>query len=123
VFSHTVRTQILSLLEHSSAIGKAAAHAIASGVAQGSGAGSALAHLPAHARPAATYVIRSGFVAGLNDVFLIGAILVFVSAACTLVLIRGRDFEVGAAHRQTPESGASPADQPRDRPTEPVASR
>jgi EmrB/QacA subfamily drug resistance transporter len=119
VFSHTVRTQILSMLSHSSTIGGRAGHVIANGVAQGSGAGSALSHLPAHARPAAIYVVRSGFVAGLNDVFLIGAILVFVSAALTLVLIRGRDFELGAAHRQTPEPGAA-ADQARDRPTEPA---
>jgi hypothetical protein len=36
-------------------------------------------------------------VTGLNEVFLIGAILTLVSAVLTFVLIRSRDFEESAA--------------------------
>jgi len=121
VFSHTVRTQILSLLAHSHAIGVQTAHVIANGVA--AARDPRLRICPrARAPPPPTW-FRSGFVAGLNDVFLIGGILVFVSAALTLVLIRGRDFEVGAAHRRQAEPGAAFADHPRDNPAEPAVTR
>jgi len=59
--------------------------------------------VPAQARPVVVHAIRAGFVTGLNEVLLIGAILVFASALLTLVLIRSRDFEVSAAR-----SGAAP---------------
>jgi hypothetical protein len=103
LFSHTVRTKITSLLSGAPHIQPRAAHALAAGVAQGSGAPSGIAALPAAARPRAVHAIRVGFVTGLNEVFLIGAILVLVSAVLTLVLIRGRDFEAGAAR-----TGAGP---------------
>jgi hypothetical protein len=53
--------------------------------------------MPARARPLAVHVLRSSFVTGLNEVFLLGAILTLVSAVLTFVLIRSRDFEVSAA--------------------------
>jgi predicted MFS family arabinose efflux permease len=103
LFSHTVRTKIISLLSSAPPIQPRMAHALAAGVAEGGGARSGLALLPAAARPRAVHAIRVGFVTGLNEVFLIGAILVLVSSVLTLVLIRGRDFEAGAAR-----SGARP---------------
>jgi EmrB/QacA subfamily drug resistance transporter len=122
VFSHTVRTQIVSILDRSTAIGSHAAQALASGVAQGGGTRAGLAGLPARARPEAIHAIRDGFVAGLDDVFLIGAILVFVAAALTLVLIRSRDFEVGAARTAAPrhqpgQADGGPPQQPAAQPT------
>ena len=120
VFSHTVRTQIESILSHSTQVGAHAAHALASGVSQGGGVSAGLARLSVRARPEAVHAIRDGFVAGLDDVFLIGAILVFAAAALTLVLIRSRDFEVGAARgpqretqpTQTDGASARPAAEP-----------
>ena len=104
LFAHTVRTQIVALLAGAPHIPAAAAHALASAVAQGSGAVSGLGSLPAAARPVAEHAVRAGFVDGLNDVFLVGAILVFVAAVLTLVLIRGKDFEASAARSgQAPE--------------------
>jgi hypothetical protein len=47
-------------------------------------------------------VLRSSFVTGLNEVFLIGAILTLVSAVLTFVLIRSRDFEASAARSGAP---------------------
>jgi EmrB/QacA subfamily drug resistance transporter len=95
VFSHSVRNQILALLDK--LVGAHTSQAIATGVSQGSGVSAGLAHLPVQARPAAEHAVRVAFVGGLNDIFLIGAIVTLVSAVLTLFLIRGRDFEAGAA--------------------------
>jgi EmrB/QacA subfamily drug resistance transporter len=98
LFSHTVRTHIVGLLSAGSAhISAGAARTLATDVSQGSGAGSGLGRLPPQARQAAVHAVRAGFVAGLNEVFLVGAILAGVSAALTLVLIRSQDFEASAA--------------------------
>jgi EmrB/QacA subfamily drug resistance transporter len=98
LFSHTVRTHIVALLTGGSAhVGPHTASALASAVAQGSGATAGLAALPPGARRAAVHAVRTGFVDGLNEVFLVGAILVLVSAVLTLLLIRSRDFEASAA--------------------------
>ncbi|HEY6525181.1 MAG TPA: MFS transporter [Solirubrobacteraceae bacterium] len=105
LFTHTVRTHVVSLLA-GSPVPAASAHRLASDVSQGSGAAGGLASLPAHARPAATHAVRTAFVTGLNEIFLVGAILTLVSAVLTLVLIRSRDFEASAAR-----SGAA-AQQP-----------
>jgi EmrB/QacA subfamily drug resistance transporter len=103
LFSHTVRTHVVSLLA-GSPVNPAAAHRLASDIAQGSGAAGGLASLPARARPAAIHAVRSAFVTGLNEVFLVGAVLTLVSAVLTLLLIRSRDFEASATR-----SGAQPA--------------
>jgi len=103
LFSHTVRTHIISLLSGAKQVSPQAARTLAEGVAQGNGAHAGLTHVPAQARPVVVHAIRAGFVTGLNEVLLIGAILVFASALLTLVLIRSRDFEVSAAR-----SGAAP---------------
>ena len=109
LFSHSVRTEIVSLLSKVPHIPAAAAHALASGVAQGGGTRAGLAHLPRQDVGIAAHAIRVGFTTGLNDVFLVGAVLVFVSAALTLVLIRSRDFETGAAYRASAGPAAEPA--------------
>ncbi|MGO9885584.1 MAG: MFS transporter, partial [Solirubrobacteraceae bacterium] len=59
------------------------------------------------ARPVAVHAVRAGFVAGLNDVFLVGAVLAIVASALTFVLIRTKDFETGAARVAPPAT--SPA--------------
>ncbi len=110
VFSHNVRIKIESMLAHVSAINAQTAHAIASGVAQGGGPGSALSKLPPRARPTVLHVVHASFVAALNDIFLIGAIVAIVAAALTLVLIRGRDFEASAA--RGPQAGQQQAPTP-----------
>ena len=97
IFSQTVRTKIVSLLSGAPHVTAGAARALATGVAQGGGAESGLTRLPAQARPAAIHAVRLAFVTGLNEVFLLGAILVLVSAVLTFVLIRSKDFEAGAA--------------------------
>ncbi len=102
LFSHTVRTHVVSLLS-GSAVPSAAAQQLAANVAQGSGAAGGLGGIPAQARPAAIHAVRSAFVTGMNEIFLIGAILSLVAAVLTLFLIRSKDFETSAAR-----SGAQP---------------
>jgi hypothetical protein len=109
IFSHKVRTDIEGLLANAPHLSPTVAHKLAQGVSQGNGAGGGLSRLPAAARPAATHAIRSAFTAGLNEIFLIGAVLTLVSSVLTLILIRSRDFEAGAA--RGPNTGAETAGQ------------
>ncbi len=105
IFSHTVRTQIVSLLSGVPQLSGSRAHALAAGVAQGSGSRSGITQLPPQARATAAHAVRAGFVAGLNDVFLIGALVVFTAAVLALWLIRSSDFEASAARSAASRSG------------------
>ncbi len=97
IFSHRVRTTIESLLQGSSQVSPSQAHSLASSVASGSGARAGIQALPGAARGTAAHALRAGFASGLNEIFLVGAILSLASAVLTLILIRSKDFEVGAA--------------------------
>ncbi len=121
LFAHTVSTHVESALRGTPGVTSAAAHALARTVSQGSGAASGLGSLPAKARPVAAHAVRASFTTGLNEVFLVGAALALVSAALTLLLIRGRDFETGAARgaarpRPAAEQPQPPAEQPQPAP-------
>jgi EmrB/QacA subfamily drug resistance transporter len=120
LFSHTVRTRIVSLLQGAPHVTARAAHALAAGVAQGNGARAGLALLPARARPAAVHAVRVGFVTGLNDIFLVGAILTLVASVLTLLLIRSRDFEAGAARGPGPGADKAGAATPGERGSAPA---
>jgi EmrB/QacA subfamily drug resistance transporter len=65
------------------------AHAIGGG-----DAGRVLAAVPARYRGLAALATRSAFVSGLDLILLIGAVVAFVAAGCSLVLVRERDFVV-----------------------------
>ena len=116
LFTHTVTAHIESLLLGARGISASAAHALAGTVADGSGAASGLRAVPAGARPVAEHAIRAGFTTGLNEVFLVGALVAFAGAALTLVLIRGKDFEASAARGGSAASTPEVADR-----DEPVA--
>jgi EmrB/QacA subfamily drug resistance transporter len=105
LFSHATRAKIIALLSSAPAVGPAFARRLAAAVSQGNGAGAALGRLPARARPAAAHAIRAGFAHGLNEVFLIGAVVSFAAAVLALALIRSRDFEAGTAQAQRREEG------------------
>jgi EmrB/QacA subfamily drug resistance transporter len=108
VFAHTVSTHIESTLRGTPGVSTQAAHALANTVSQGSGAAGGLGALPARARPLAAHAVRASFATGLNEVFLVGALLALVSAALTLVLIRSKDFESGAARGGPGSDAAGP---------------
>jgi len=100
VFAHEVHGRVIALLRAAPGIGSAKAHAIAAAVAHHAAAKQAIAAEPAPSRPAVAHAIRAGFVAGLNEVFLIGALITLIAGLLCLVLIRNRDFAEGAAHQQ-----------------------
>jgi len=107
IFSHTVRTKVIGLLAGAGGISSSQAHVLAASVAQGTGAGSAIAAAPHAARAAAVHAVRVGFVDGLNEVFVIGAILSFSVAVLAFVLVRQKDFEASAAHHGAAEPAAA----------------
>ncbi len=101
IFVHTVRNTIVSGLAGAPGLTPASVHALAGTVASGSGgAEAAVSSAPPAARPAIGHAVRTGFTSGLDDVFLVGAILVLVAAVLTLVLIRGKDF-----HHESAQAG------------------
>ncbi|MBV9337048.1 MAG: MFS transporter [Solirubrobacterales bacterium] len=67
------------------------ARALAASVSNGSAA-QAIRAVPEQLRGLAAGAAKSGYIDGLNEILLIGAIVAFVAAALTLVLIRQRDF-------------------------------
>jgi EmrB/QacA subfamily drug resistance transporter len=113
IFSHTVRTHIVAMLQGAPHLSAGAAHTLATSVAEGSGAKASLSSLPAAARQAAGHAVRASFVTGLNEIFLVGAILTLVAAVLTLVLIRSQDFETGAARGGPVPGGSEPASSPK----------
>ncbi|HEY5197708.1 MAG TPA: DHA2 family efflux MFS transporter permease subunit [Solirubrobacteraceae bacterium] len=109
IFSHAVRTKMTGLLAVTGGIPQPQAHLIAANVAQGSGVGAAVASAPPAARQAVIEAVRVSFVGGLNQIFLIAAILSFGAALLSMVLIRNKDFEASAAHQGA--GGPPPAAQ------------
>jgi EmrB/QacA subfamily drug resistance transporter len=99
IFSHSVRTKMIGLLSVTGGLPQTRAHLIAANVAQGSGVGAAVTSAPPAARAAVVNAVRVSFVGGLNQIFLIAAVLSFGAAALSLVLIRNKDFEASAAYQ------------------------
>jgi EmrB/QacA subfamily drug resistance transporter len=83
----------------------AGAHQLAQSVSDGSVL-QAMHAVPAHLEGIAFGAAKIGFVDGLNTVLLIGALVAFVAAVLTLVLIRQRDF---VGHGAQSEQSNEPA--------------
>jgi EmrB/QacA subfamily drug resistance transporter len=94
IFASTVRDTVASGLSGTRVAGHA--HQVADAVANGQASG-AIAGAPAAARAAVAHAAQSGFVDGLNDILLIGAIVAFAGAALALTLIRQRDYVAAEA--------------------------
>jgi hypothetical protein len=105
IFATTVRDTVTTTLAGTPVAGHA--HAIADAVAGGQASG-AIAGAPAAAQAAVAHAARTGFVDGLNEILLVGAIVVFAAAVLALVLIRQRDYVTEEA-----EIAPVPADRPR----------
>jgi predicted MFS family arabinose efflux permease len=73
------------------AIHQAGAGALSKAIADGA-TQQAISKLPPAARAGVAHIARASFVASLNDIFLIAAIVAFIGAIAALVLIRSRDF-------------------------------
>jgi len=91
IFTAEIRTQVTSRL-HAAHLG--GTHAVATAISTGQ-TQPAIAHASGPTRPAITEITeitRASFIAGLNEIFLIAAIVAFVGAVAGLLLIRSRDF-------------------------------
>ncbi|HEY5316424.1 MAG TPA: MFS transporter, partial [Solirubrobacteraceae bacterium] len=77
IFTSVVRTHVASGLH---ALHQSGTHAIATAIANGQ-IQQAITHLPPRSRAAVGAVVRSSFVAGLNEIFLVGAVVALVGAA------------------------------------------
>jgi hypothetical protein len=88
VFQHTIRTNVV----HALAKTRLAHRSIADGnIIAAGGTPSLLAHTPAAHRAALKHVAASSFSAGLNEIFLLGALVAVVGAVAGLCLVRARD--------------------------------
>jgi EmrB/QacA subfamily drug resistance transporter len=103
IFQHQIQQKVTAGLAGTP--GAAHAHDIAHGVASG-GIGQVLHAVPPQARETVASVARSAFVDGLNELFLVAAIVAFAGALLAAVLVRQRDF-VGAGAAQAETSAAA----------------
>ncbi len=88
IFTSEVRAHVSSGL-HAAHLG--GAHAIAAAVSSGQ-THRAIAHFPPQARGIVGDVARASFVAGLNEILLVAAIVALSGAIAALLLIRSSDF-------------------------------
>lgn len=88
IFTSEVHTHVTSGLR---AAHQGGAHALATAISDGQ-AKAVIAHAPPHARAIIGEVARSSFIAGLNEILLIAAIVALAGAVAALLLIRSRDF-------------------------------
>jgi EmrB/QacA subfamily drug resistance transporter len=104
IFTSTVRSHVSSGL---AAAHQGGAHAIVAAISNGQ-TRQAISRVAPEARAAVGHVARSSFIAGLNEIFLVGAIAALFGAVAALVLIRSRDF----VSQQEEQPGQSSAPQP-----------
>jgi EmrB/QacA subfamily drug resistance transporter len=88
IFSGAVRSHVASGL---AAAHQSGAHAITTAITGGQ-IQQAIAHVPPRARAAVGEIVRASFVDGLNEIFLVAAIVALVGAAGAFLLIRSSDF-------------------------------
>jgi hypothetical protein len=100
IFERRIAGELATRLPH-------AAHALAALVAAGGVHAAAAAALPGE-RARTVAAARVAFVAGFNEILLVGAVITLAGALCAIVLIRARDFERAPAAA----AGAQAADVP-----------
>jgi EmrB/QacA subfamily drug resistance transporter len=107
IFQHRVITAATGAFGHVPAF-HAQAHHIARALASGHGTQTIHA-LPGAARTAAAHAARTAFTAGLNEVFLVAAIVGFAGAVIALITVRERDF---ARHAPAPHRSELTSQRP-----------
>jgi EmrB/QacA subfamily drug resistance transporter len=99
IFESQIASRLAPALAGTPAAGHAAklAHAVAGGGTQ-----AVLRGVPPAQRAHAAAAIHAAFAGALNDILLVGAIVAFVGAALSLVLVRSKDFAVYGAPEPVP---------------------
>jgi EmrB/QacA subfamily drug resistance transporter len=98
VFQHQVSTRATELLAHSP-LGGGESGRIVTAIQSGR-IGEVIQAAPPQARGAIGRIAKESFINGLNELFVIAAIVAFAGAACALVLVRARDYVVTGAQPQ-----------------------
>jgi EmrB/QacA subfamily drug resistance transporter len=91
VFQHSVHANAVSNLAGVSGAGGSRGEALAHALTNG-GSRQALSGVPPEARERVALALKSAFVTGLNEIFLIGAALAVVGGVLAFALVRRRDF-------------------------------
>ena len=91
IFQHQVVAKAVSGLASLPHVTASLAHHAAAGFSSGHPA-QAIAALPPNLRSAGGHIARSAFTSGLNEVFLVAAIVAFAGAMLALLMVRERDF-------------------------------
>lgn len=105
IFTSEVRTHVRSGLR---AAHQGGAQTIATAISTGQ-TRQAIAHVPPQARARVGELARASFVAGLNEIFIVAAVVAFAGALAAVLLIRSRDFaaqtepQLDEAHADAPE--------------------
>ena len=99
VFQHQVTARATELLA-ASPVGSGQSGRVVTAIQSGR-IGEVIGSAPPQARGVIARIAKESFISGLNELFVIGAIVAFVGAACALVLVRTQDFVVTSA--QQPE--------------------
>jgi EmrB/QacA subfamily drug resistance transporter len=103
IFTSEIRSHVASGLH---AVHQAGAQALSTAIANGE-VKQAIAHVPPQARAVVGEIVRTSFVAGLNKIFLVAAIVALVGAAGALLTIRSSDF-VAQTEPPHPDVSAAP---------------
>jgi EmrB/QacA subfamily drug resistance transporter len=99
IFTSAVRSHVDSGL---AAVHQGGAKAIATAIANGQ-TSQAIARVSPRSRAAVGHVARASFIAGLNEIFLVGAVVALVGAVAGLALIRSSDFVSQSEGRPEPQ--------------------
>jgi EmrB/QacA subfamily drug resistance transporter len=95
IFQSHVRSEVVQGLSHSAVAAHASqiAHAVSSGAGR-----QTFGAVPTQAHALVEHVARHAFISGLNELFVVGAVIAFTGAALSLALVRQSDF-VGHAQQ------------------------
>jgi EmrB/QacA subfamily drug resistance transporter len=96
IFESQVRTHATSALAGIRGLSAGHVHQISEQLATG-GAAHAIAGTPPSLRGAVAHASASSFIAGLNEIMLVAAILAFAGSVLAYVLVRNRDFVAAPA--------------------------
>jgi predicted MFS family arabinose efflux permease len=99
IFQSRVESKLADALAGTPAAGRA--HQLAEAIASG-GAKQAIAGAPPAARPRIELAANEAFIAGLNDILLVGVGIALVGAVAALVLVRQSDFTVAPGAEGAP---------------------
>jgi EmrB/QacA subfamily drug resistance transporter len=105
IFTSKIRAHVTAGL-HAAHLG--GANALTTAISNGQ-TSTAISHVAAPSRAAVAAVARASFIASLNDIFLVAAIVAFAGGVSALVLIRSRDFVAQGSHASGDAAPAEPA--------------